>query len=80
MPERELAVRAKAVGRDHLVRKLHLQMTGREPAEVQFLTVTDEPDRREREDDVPDLLCFGIINAVEGIAGKKEREDRALRF
>ena len=55
-------------------------MAGRDPAEVQFLPVADEPDRGEREDDAPDLLCFGIVKAVEGITGQEERKDRALPF
>ncbi len=80
IPEGGLAVRTEAVGRDHLVRELHLQLPGRYPAEVQFLPVADELDRGEREDNSPDLLRFGVVKTVKGVAGHKKRKDRAFPF
>jgi len=55
-------------------------MTGRDPAEVQFLPVADELDCGQGEDDGPYLLCLRVVETVESVTGQKEREDRAVPF
>ncbi len=60
---------------DHLLVVFHLQAFDRDAPKVKFLPVTDDPDGRQGEDDLPDPQGLGFMKAVESVPGQQENKN-----